>query len=157
MIKCKPGTTIAMLLFAATLLIPFSAAASADLVSLLTSQLGVTSAQAAGGAGAFFKTAKENMLPDDFSTLAQKVPEATSLLGKAPGITDNSNSLVTGVSSLLGDSGAKLNSANSLIQSFEKLGLKNDMVQQFAPVIMDYVKKKAGPMSMQLLQSALSL
>ncbi len=155
--KCKPVAAIALLLFTAALLIPCSVAASADLVSLLTSQLGVTSSQAAGGAGAFFKTAKENMLPDDFSALAQKVPEATSLLDKAPRIADNSSSLVTGVSSLLGDSGARLNSANSLIKSFEKLGLKNEMVQQFAPVIMDYVKEKAGPMSMQLLQSALSL
>ena len=128
-------STLTMLLFLAVLLLPFTAAATtADLVSLLTSQLGVTSDQAAGGAGAFFKAAKDSMTPNDFSSLAAKVPEATSLLNKAPEISSQASGLVKGMSSLLGDSGNKLNSTAMLAQSFEKLGLNHDMVQQFAPV-----------------------
>ncbi len=41
-----------------------------DLVGMLVSQLGVTSEQATGGAGAIFNLAKERLAPDQFSQIA---------------------------------------------------------------------------------------
>jgi hypothetical protein len=139
------------------LLSPVSALASGGgLVSLLTDQLGVTTSQAEGGAGTIFKAAKENMKEDDFAAMAAKVPEATSLLDKAPVVSDEKSNLIKGASSLLGDAGSKVNSANEIVEGFKKLGLDEGMVQKFTPIITDYVKEKAGEMSMELLKSALS-
>ena len=138
-------------------MLPVSVLASDALVSLLTNQLDVTTKQAEGGAGTIFKAAKENMTKNDFAALAEKVPEATSLLSYAPEIQDTQSSLVKRASSLLGDAGSKINSANQILEGFKDLGLNQDMVQKFTPIITDYVKEKAGNMTMELFQSALSM
>jgi len=54
------------------------------LVDMLVSQLGVTSDQATGGAGAIFNLAKERLAPDEFSQIAGAVPGIDSMMGAAP-------------------------------------------------------------------------
>jgi len=57
------------------------------LVDLLVSQLGVTSEQASGGAGAMFDLAKQRLAPDEFSQIAGAVPGMDSMLSAAPATT----------------------------------------------------------------------
>ena len=56
-------------------------AQSTGLVKTLVSQLGITEAQAAGGAKAVFALAKDNLSVEDMGKLAAAVPEVSSLLG----------------------------------------------------------------------------
>jgi hypothetical protein len=43
----------------------------------------------------------------------------------------------------------------NLADSFSKLGLAPDMVNQFVPVILDFVQSEGGQQAMTLLKSAL--
>jgi hypothetical protein len=152
----KRGNLLVFGILFMMLMTPVSAFASEGLVSLLTSQLGVTDTQAEGGAGALFRAAKANMKADDFTELSAKVPEASSLIDKAPVVSDKKQGMLAGAASLMGDTGEKINAATEIVESFKQLGLDSDMVEKFTPVVLDYVKEKAGEASMQLLQSALS-
>ncbi len=131
------------------------ASTSGDLVSLLVSKLGVTEQQAEGGAGAVFKTAKDNLKGDEFATLTSSMPEIPGLVEKAPEVTKKSSGLMSSASSLLGDSGKKAESASSLLDSFGSLGMDSGMLSQFTPVIMDYAQKNGGDICVKLLQSVL--
>ena len=131
------------------------ASTSGDLVSLLVSQLGVTEQQAEGGAGAVFKTAQDNLQADDYATLIHSVPEITGLVEKAPVLKKESSSWMSSASSLLGDSGKKAESTNSLLDSFTSLGMGGDMLANFTPIISNYLQKNGGDICVKLLQSVL--
>jgi len=45
----------------------------------------------------------------------------------------------------------------SLATSFQQLNLSPSMVNQFIPVVVDYVKNTGGQMTANLLQSALTM
>lgn len=127
---------------------------AADLVGLLTEQLGVTEDQAAGGAGAIFDYAQNQLGPEDFSQIAQTVPNMDSLLSVAPkseagGIVDQ------GLSALGADDTGSLGELAALAGPFNQLGLSPDMVSQFVPIVLDYVKSTGGESAMSLLQGAL--
>ena len=111
-----------------------------SLLSSLTSQLGVTSAQATGGAAAIFNSASSNMDASDYSKLTDAVPDIKS-------ITDSASSL----SALAGAAGG----SSSLIDQFSALGMDSSMIDKFTPIILDYVKKEGGPALMKMLSSAL--
>lgn len=154
-----------------------------SLVDMLVSQMGVTSEQATGGAGAIFNLAKEHLAPDEFSQIAQAVPGIDSLMSAAPtasaestaggatGSVADLSKMATGsgesgsmtgmaskamgdATSTTGASGA-ISKLGSLAGSFEQLGMSPDMVDQFVPVILDYVNSQGGSTAMQLLQGAL--
>ena len=105
------------------------------LVDALTSKLGITPAQAAGGAAALFGDAKSKMKPADFSKLTSSVPDIASLL--------NNNAL------------SGLTKGLSLEKQFASLGLDSKMIAQFKPIVLEYVGKLAGPQTTQLLSSVL--
>jgi hypothetical protein len=78
---------VSRMLFVALLVCGVATAGFAEdlgLVDRLTGQLGVTGEQAEGGAGAIFQTAKQNLSPEEFTQVSDSVPEATTLLDKAP-------------------------------------------------------------------------
>ena len=108
---------------------------SSKLIQDLTTRLGITPAQASGGAAALLSQAKNGMKPADFSKLTSAVPEIASLL--------DSNVLGTLAQGL------------SLEKQFASLGLDSNMIGQFKPIILDYVKELAGPQTARLLASAL--
>lgn len=129
-----------------------SAAENGGLVSLLTSQLGVTNRQAAGGAGSILGYAKGNMKAEDFKKVAAAVPETDQLLKAAPK-SEASTSVLGGLGSQVQGVGA----AASLAGSFDKLGLKSDMVGKFIPIVVSYTKTKGGSGVADLLSSALGV
>jgi hypothetical protein len=131
-----------------------SSPVSADtskLIGSLVDQLGVSNKQATGGAGAVFKEAKNNMNPGDYSQLLKAVPGIDSLISSAPEV----GGLAGTASSLLGSSGGSATGMANLTDSFSKLGLGPDMVNQFVPVILDFVQSEGGQQAMTLLKSAL--
>ncbi len=112
-----------------------------DLTSLLTSQLGITDKQASGGAGSMLQYAQKSLKPDDFSKVADSIPGIDSLLSAAP-------SLSSALGALGGDS---LGGMAAIASQFSSLGLNADMIQKFAPIILDYVKGTGGSDVMNLL------
>jgi hypothetical protein len=113
--------------------------------------LGVTEDQATGGSGAVFREAKNNMSSGDFSQLLKAVPGIDSLMSAAP----QGGGLTGKATSLLGGSTGSATGMANLADSFSKLGLAPDMVNQFVPIIMDFVQSEGGEQAMTLLKSAL--
>ena len=107
-----------------------------DLVGLLTSQLGVTEPQAAGGAGALFDYAKQQLSPADFGKVSSGLPGL--------------DGLIAGVAS-----GGGAGSLTDLAGSFSQLCLSPDMIGKFVPVVLDYAQASGGQEVLGLLQSVL--
>ncbi len=57
---------------------------------------------------------------------------------------------------MLGSVGSTVNTMASLASSFQQLNLSPNMVNQFIPVVVDYVRNTNGQMTANLLQSALT-
>ncbi len=129
---------------------PVSADTS-KLIGSLVDTLGVSEEQATGGAGAVFREAKDNMSSGDYSQLLNAVPGIDSLISAAPQV----GGLTGKASSLLGGSAGSAAGMAGLADSFSKLGLAPDMVNQFMPVILDFVQSEGGQQAMTLLKSAL--
>jgi len=119
----------------------------------LSKELGISSQQANGGAGAIFKAAQGSMSADDFASVSKSVPDMNTLLTSVP----NAGALsgLSGLAALGGDSAKSLGSATALVSSFKDLGLSSDMIAKFTPIISDYVKKAGGDAVSKLLTSAL--
>ncbi len=117
-----------------------SAADEASLVQTLASQLGVTDAQAAGGAGAILNYAKGALPTNEYAKVESAVPEAAELIKQAPAV-DSTASAVGGV---VGKAGGTAAGVASLASSFQQLGLSTDMVGKFVPVVVDYAETKGG-------------
>ncbi|WP_428352959.1 DUF2780 domain-containing protein [Methyloprofundus sp.] len=126
-----------------------------SLTETLVNKLGVSSAQASGGAGAIFKAAQGQLDAGQFSQLSSAVPEMDSLLGAAPKTSGSTASMISGASSLLGDNASSYGNLAALASSFSALDLSPDMVDKFVPVVVDYVKQSGGDMTGDILQSAL--
>ena len=126
-------------------------AQTSDLVGMLTSQLGVSQEQAAGGAGSLFGFAKGQMSADDFDVVSSALPEVGDLLGAAP---EGGSGLLGSGSSMLGGSSSSLGDLTGVAGSFTDLGMSPDMVNEFVPVILDYAQSAGSEQAMQLLQGA---
>ncbi len=126
------------------------------LTQTLVKKLGVTPEQAQGGAGAIFKTAQGQMDSEQFALLRQSVPAMDSFLNSVPKQSASITGISNGVSALLGDkAGNTVNNLTGLASSFKALNLSTDMVDQFVPVVVDYVRNEGGAIAADLLQSAL--
>ena len=123
-----------------------------SLTNVLVSQLGVTQQQALGGAGAIFQAAKAKMAPQAFTSLSQSIPAMSQMLAAAPQVSQP----LSEATSMMGSVGSTLNTMTSLASSFQQLNLSPNMVNQFIPVVVDYVKNTSGQMTANLLQSALT-
>lgn len=105
------------------------------LLSNLTESLGVSSEQAAGGTSALLAMAANNLSGDQASALGDILP-----VGNSGGITSQLINQVT--------------SMESVKSVFDSLGMDTAMVNQFAPIVLDYVGNNGGK---ELLGSLSSL
>jgi len=112
-----------------------SSAKSLSLVENLMSGANVNKEQAMGGAGALFNMAQEEMDNKDFKSLTDAVPEMNSLLDAVPG---------AGKSSMLGTAATALTGMPKVQATFDKLGISQDKVALFTPILVNYVEKKGG-------------
>ena len=134
-----------------------SSAQDSSLVNLLVQKLGITEAQAQGGAGALFNMAKEKLSPQEFGQVADTVPEMDALLQSAPQKSGGLSEMLGKGSSLFGgETKQNLEGAMGLASSFSQLGLSPDMVNQFVPVMLDFVQSSGGDTVKNLLAGVLS-
>ncbi|MGR9046038.1 MAG: DUF2780 domain-containing protein [Gammaproteobacteria bacterium] len=125
-----------------------------SLTGLLMQRLNVSQMQAAGGAGALFQVAKSRMSEATFNQLSQAVPDLQNLLNAAPRMTPAPAGL-SGLAPMTGVSSDTLSGLGALADSFQQLGMTGDRVQQFIPVLVDYVRSGSGgdPLANALMQA----
>jgi Protein of unknown function VcgC/VcgE (DUF2780) len=121
------------------------------IVDILVQQLGVTPAQASGGAGSIFSMAQQVMTPSNFGLVSKAVPGMDQLLAAVPAA--GATNLMGGAAGTL--SGSSLGNMAALAGSFQSLGMSPGTMSQFLPVILDYVQNQGGSTAMSLLQGAI--
>lgn len=92
------------------------------LTDLLSSQLGVTPDQAAGGAGALLSLASSQLSGDQATELSKIIPGADALTAAIP----------AGL-------GGMLTNIDTINQVFSALGMDAGMVSQFIPIVMQFL------------------
>jgi hypothetical protein len=126
---------------------------SGSLTDLLMQRVGVSQAQAQGGAGALFQIAKSQMQASAFSKLEHAVPGMGALLGAAPQVQQSS--ALGGLAGLSGLGGTSGSAMLTLASAFQQQGMSPSMIQQFVPVVLEYVKGSGGNGLASSLSSAL--
>ena len=125
-----------------------------SLAELLVQRTGVTGAQAQGGAGALFQIAKQAMPADSFAQLEQSVPGMQGMLGAAPAPSQQGG-LAGQLGAIAGTSGGTAGNLLSVVSAFQQQGMSPAMVQQFIPVVIDYVKAHGNDALVNTLSAAL--
>ena len=125
-----------------------------ELVDLLTKNLGVSGAQAEGGAAVLFKAAKDKLGGEEFGKLLGGVPGLSDLMKKAPagGGGGGLGGLLGG---LAGAVGGNAGAIATILSGFGKLGLTADHAKKFVPVILEFLKSKVGPDVVSKLEKTL--
>ncbi|ELB2181937.1 DUF2780 domain-containing protein [Vibrio parahaemolyticus] len=100
-------------------------AESSPLTELLTSQLPVSTEQAAGGSSALIALAQSQLSQQNSTELQSLIPELSNLKG---------------AQSLLGN----IESLSAVQSAFNALGLDPSMISQFAPVILGYLNEQGA-------------
>jgi Protein of unknown function VcgC/VcgE (DUF2780) len=114
-----------------------------ELIDTLTRTLGVTGAQAEGGAAVLFKAAKDKLGAAEFDQLLGAVPGLGDLIQKAPATGGGGlGGLLGGLAGAMGGNAALI---STIMGGFGKLGLNVDDAKRFAPVIMNFLRAKVGP------------
>ncbi|MDV6253395.1 DUF2780 domain-containing protein [Vibrio sp. EA2] len=98
---------------------------SSPLTELLTSQLPVSTEQAAGGSSALLALAQSQLSGENSSELESLIPGLSNL---------------SGAQSLLGN----VESLSAVQSAFDTLGLDASMISQFAPVILQYLNEQGA-------------
>ncbi|RWX53008.1 DUF2780 domain-containing protein [Photobacterium chitinilyticum] len=99
-----------------------AASTANPLTDILSSQLGVTQEQAAGGAGALLSLASSQLSGDQASELSKMIPGSDALSAAIP----------PGLSGML-------TNIDTINQVFSALGMDASMVSQFIPVVMQFL------------------
>jgi hypothetical protein len=122
-------------------------AANPELVGMITKEVGVTQAQAEGGAGALLGLAKSRLSADEFGKVSAAIPGTDALLKAAPA--------VGGAAGALGSLAGGASGLGAVAGSFSKLGLTPDAAAKMAPVLLKYVNGKGATEAASLLGRAL--
>ena len=113
-----------------------------ELIDMLTKNLGVSGQQAEGGAAVLFKAAKDKMGGAEFDQLLGGVAGVGDLLKKAPASGGGLGGMLGGLASAVGGNAGTI---AAIVGGFGKLGLTTDHAKKFVPVILEFLKAKAGP------------
>ena len=124
-----------------------------ELIDMLTGALGVDTRQAEGGAAVLFKAAKDKLGEGEFARLLGGVPGLSELVTKAPAAGGGGLGGLLG--SLAGAVGGNAQLISTIVGGFGKLGLSTDDAKRFVPVILDFLRKNAGPDVVSTLEKTL--
>jgi hypothetical protein len=131
----KTIKTLTLVLF--TLIATSSFSQTSDMVKEIMKKADVTEDQAKGGTGALFEMAKEELSADDFGKISDVVPGMDDLLGSVPSLGSNKTSM-------LGNAAKTLTGMPKVQAVFDKLGISQEKVALFTPVVVNYVEDKGG-------------
>jgi len=124
-----------------------------ELIDMLTGALGVNASQAEGGAAVLFKAAKDKLGDGEFARLLGGVPGLTDLVKKAPASGGSGlGGLLGGLAGAVGGNAALI---STIVGGFGKLGLTTDDAKRFVPVVLDFLRKNAGPDVVSKLEKTL--
>jgi hypothetical protein len=123
-----------------------------ELIDQLTKTLGISGAQAEGGAGVLFKAAKDKLGAAEFDGLLGSVPGLHDLMKKAPGAGGGLGGLLGGLAGAMGGNAGLI---ATIVGGFGKLGLKPEDARKFVPVILDFLRNKVGPDVVSKLETTL--
>ena len=132
-----------------------STAVQGSLTDTLVKKLSISNEQAQGGAGALFQLAKSKLDAGQFAELSKAVPEMDSLLSAVPKQSGTLSGLAQDASSALGEANNPYGNLAGLATTFTALNLSPDKIDEFVPVVVDYVSAKSGAVTANMLQSAL--
>lgn len=114
-----------------------------ELIDMLTQNLGVSGPQAEGGAAVLLKAAKDKLGAGEFDQLLGGVPGLGDLVKKAPAAGGGGlGGMLGGLASAVGGNAGAI---AAIVGGFGKLGLTADHAKKFVPVILEFLRNKAGP------------
>ena len=114
-----------------------------ELIDSLTKTLGISAAQAEGGAAVLLKAAKDKLGAAEFDSQLGGVPGLHDLLKKAPASGGGGlGGLLGGLAGAIGGNAALI---RTIVGGFGKLGLKAEDAKRFVPVILGFLRTKVGP------------
>ena len=123
-----------------------------ELVDLLVMNVKVDEKQARGGAGLLLKVARDKLGPQEFTSMLSGVSGLDELIRQAPQ-PGGLGRLFGGLAGSVGGThGAVI---AQLVTGFGSLGLTTDHAKQMAPVMMQFVRGKAGAETADRLEKAL--
>jgi hypothetical protein len=123
-----------------------------ELIDALTKNLNISAAQAEGGAAVLFKAAKDKLGAEEFGKLLGAVPGLSDLMKKAPAAGGGFGGLLGGRAGAVGGNAGLI---ATIVGGFGKLGLKAEDAKRFAPLILEYLRTKAGPDAVAKLEKTL--
>lgn len=126
-----------------------------QLTQFLMQGAGVTQTQAQGGTGALLQLAQRKMNTGDFTQLTQAIPDWQSFLSAVPALQQQPSAL-TGLAKLAGNSNGTVGNLLTVVSAFQQLGITPEQMQQFLPLLLEYLNSsQGGSTAAQLLNSAL--
>jgi hypothetical protein len=114
-----------------------------ELIDSLTQSLGISGAQAEGGAAVLLKAAKDKIGAAEFDSQLGSVPGLHDLLKKAPAAGGGGlGGLLGGLAGAIGGNAALI---SAIVGGFGKLGLKAEDAKKFVPIILGFLRTQVGP------------
>lgn len=122
-----------------------------DLIGMVTSQLGVSAPAAEGAVGSVLAAIKQHAPADAFAAVEQKAPEVQKWVAAAPapdgeggggGLGGGLGGLVGGLAG--GALGGAAGQLASLTGSLSKLGIGAGSLGQLVPMVLEFIKARAG-------------
>jgi hypothetical protein len=134
-----------------------AAATNLGLLSMVTSQLGVSEQQATAGISALMGLVKQNLSATDYATLIGGAPDlgtvANATAPDAAPAPSSSGGWLESIGSMLGYK--SVGQMAQLAETFSQLGLPADMVAKFLKVALEYVQGTGGTALVGLMSGAL--
>lgn len=113
-----------------------------DLVEQLEKQLGVSTAQARGGAALVLGAARDKLGAATFDDSIGRLPGMAELLGAAPR-PKGLGRLLGGVASRVGGNRAAMIAA--VLGGFSQLGMKPSHAEGFVPIMVEHLRSRLDP------------
>jgi hypothetical protein len=124
-----------------------------ELIDSLTKGLGISGAQAEGGAAVLLKAAKDKLGAAEFDSQLGSVAGLSDLLKKAPAAGGGGlGGLLGGLAGAMGGNAALI---STIVSGFGRLGLKAEDAKKFVPIILDYLRTQVGPDVVSKLEKTL--
>lgn len=117
-----------------------------ELISQLTSKIGISEEQAQGGLGGLLSLAKGQLDSDTFSKVEGAIPGAGDLISKFGNLGGGEKAgglggMLSSATSALGMT-SNLGGIAGMIGSLSSLGIDLDMMKKFAPIVTGFLNEK---------------